>query len=153
MIIMYWHFNISMIFCTCGCNEPFAWLWTWQLRLTWSASPHRTRCSAPPSMIDIYTVRCPCYDDTMRRALCYLVVIRSLWCMQSDRKPDKFWHSAWEACTMTLSLRYDATAMAARIQNCGCHVAYACGMLYIRANDVGGTRAHMGMHVPTADVT
>jgi hypothetical protein len=43
---------------------------------------------------------------------------------------------------MTLSLRYVATAMAARIENCGRHVAYACGMLYVRANDV-----------PTADVT
>jgi hypothetical protein len=65
-------------------------------------------------------------------------------------------------------VRYVATAMAARIQNCGRHVA--CGVLYIRANlcvgnelvyreglhvyaAAGGTRARMGMHVPTADVT
>jgi hypothetical protein len=35
--------------------------------------------------------------------------------------------------TMTLSLRYVAMAMDARVQNCECHVAYACGMLCIRA--------------------
>jgi hypothetical protein len=37
---------------------------------------------------------------------------------------------------MTQSLRYVATAMDARIQICGHHVACACGMLYIRAMTV-----------------
>jgi hypothetical protein len=57
------------------------------------------------------------------------------------------------ASTITLPLRPVAMVMDVRIQNGGYHVESACGTLFIRAMlAVGGTHAHMGMHVPPADV-
>jgi hypothetical protein len=158
MAIMYWYFNIIMIFCRRGCIEHLArapGCVHVQLRTTRRTSTNYITTSHTLQCIDDrYTGY---YDDTMLRSLYYFKCAFSR--THSAQKIGQILARFFTLSTVTLSLRYVATALDARTRNCGCHVAYAYRMLYIGAMSdreamhdcaaAGGTLSHMGLHVPT----